>query len=203
MQPSASRQGIETIKQDQYKIYLQALDLICQALHVCIVRDVIREDRYRREEALQQYNIVVTISHVSLENYAIQQLWKLFDKKSSVFNLWNIVENIPHTDLKIWFDNEIKKIEDDITNLNAWRHNVISHRSEIGHSAFEEFQMKFPNRFKYEEKIKDFLLNFLSQAKFYIDRTLSTETKGELTKSLENYKQLVIRDKKKVLIKYN
>lgn len=199
---SKTRQKLKAIEGNQMNIYSEAFELIHQALYACIVRGVIKEDRYRRAEARKEYNVIMSMSHVALENYAIQQLWKLFDKKNSVFNVWHIVENMPHPDLKTWFQGEIEKLKDDIVHLSVCRHNMVGHRSAIYHLTPQEFDKKFSNWFEREERLKTFLIDLLCQMKFEMQRVQTQKTKDELVTDLKNYKRYIISVKEKVLTKY-
>ena len=142
---------------------------------------------------------MLTFSHVALENYAIQQLWKLFDKKNSVFDVWHLVEHMPHSNLKTWFQVEIKSIDQSLKNLEAWRHNMVSHRSDIGHMDPDEFEQKFPDRFKHEERIREFLLDLICQMKFEMQRTSTQKTREKFIQGLDSYKRFVLKEKKKVM----
>jgi len=191
------------IEKDQTKLYLKAFDLIHEALHACIVRDLVKEFRYERAERLRTYNVIATFSHVALENYAIQQLWKLFDKNNSVFNVWHVVENMPHPGLKEWFKVEINKIKGSLRNLEVWRQNFVGHRSEEGHLVPNEIEQKFPNRNQHEIILKDFLIDLLCQMKFEMQGKPTENTKKNLLEGLQGYKRFVIDDKGKIFKSYN
>jgi len=187
----------KSIEEDQEKLYIQILDLTRQAFHVSIVRDVIKEYRFKREEAKKEYNLVMTISHVALANYSLQQFWKLFDKKS-VFNVWHVVKNMPHPNLKVWFEKEIVNIQDDLENIEVLRHNLVSHRSEGGHIERTKFDKDFFKGVDHEARIKDFLIELISQIKFEMKGASVNETKKKFLEGLESYKRLVVKEQEKV-----
>ena len=89
---------------DQVKVYSEIHEIIMQAFRVGMVRDSIRDFRYLRASKMKEYNEVMSQSHVALENHAISQIWKLFDKTNSVFNVWYVVKNMPHKELFTWLD---------------------------------------------------------------------------------------------------
>jgi len=205
MEKSAQKKPKKTkiIKEDQGKIYLQAFDLVHQALHTCIIRDVVKEYRYQREEAMKKYNSVIIVSHVALENHSIQQLWKLFDKKNSVFNLWHVIESMPHKTLNTWLIDKIDYIKEDLENLEAWRHNIVSHRSGMGYFKPKEFEKRFPDRAKHEENIKNFLFDFLSKIKLEMQGISVKETKAKLIKGLKSHERFAIEELKQVFKTYD
>lgn len=191
-----------TIINDQVGLFAQAKDLVMQAFYACIVRDVMKEYRYRRAEKLQKYNTVATFSHVALENLALLQLWKLFDEKNSAFHVWYIVERLPHPALKAWFDEQIAVLQPDIDYLSAWRHNFVGHRSAIGHFSPVEFEKKMNNALdseNCEERIKDFLLNFLCRIKFEVKRLPIEQNKEALLLALKDYRSFVENDRDEIL----
>lgn len=186
----------KTIEEDQGKLYIQILDLTLQAFHVSIVRDVVREYRGQREKTMQEYNILMNVSHVALANYSLQQFWKLFDKKS-VFNVWHVVNHMPHPNLKAWFEKEIASIKDDLDNIEILRHNLVSHRSEGGHIERTKFDKDFFKGVNHEARIKDFLIELISQIKFEMKGASVDETKKNFLKDLESYKNLIVKDQEK------
>lgn len=186
---------------DQTRLYKQLYDLIMQAFHACMARDVVKDYRYKRASKTESYNTINSFSHVALENYALLQLWKLFDKKSSL-NVASVVEYFPHEALKNWFNRKIKKLEKDINYISAWRGNFIGHRSEIAQFAPEQFEKKFEGFRGSEERIKSFLLNLLCQIKFEMHRIETRKTMEELTLSLKGFAEFLQEDKDKVLKKY-
>ncbi len=183
---------------DQNKIYKQVYDLVMQAFHVCMVRDVVKDYRYKRASKHKEYNAINSFSHVALENYAILQLWKLFDKGSAL-NVHSVVDNMPHPELKKWFKVEIGKIKSDIDYISAWRGNFVGHRSEIALFAPEEFEEKFKDIRNSEPRIKEFLLNLLCRMKFEMHRIETHKTMEELSVGLKGFAELLQRDKDKVL----
>ena len=190
---------VNLITGNQVGIYNEAYKLIMQAFHTSMIRDKMRDYRYKRASKRKEYNAITAFSHVALENYAILQLWKLFDKKHSVFNVWYIVKNIPNKDLKNWFNVEIKEVQKDINNVSVWRHNFIGHRSEIGHFSPREFEEKFGDIKGSERRLKPFLLLLLCQIKLEIWRIPVHRTMEELCKELSNYADFIHKEKTKVL----
>ncbi|MBU2579633.1 hypothetical protein KKF19_01575 [Patescibacteria group bacterium] len=199
MQNKNLKNKIDLITNNPVRIYKEAHELIMQAFHSSMIRDKMRDYRYKRASKRKEYNAITSFSHVALENYAILQLWKLFDKNNSVFNVWYIVKNIPNKDLKSWFNVEIKKIQEDIDYISAWRHNFVGHRSEIGYFSPEEFEEKFKNIKGSESRLKQFLLFFLCQIKFEMQRIPIHQTKEELAKQLKGYAVFINKEKVKVL----
>jgi hypothetical protein len=193
---------VESITGDQLTVYNQAHELVMQAFHACMVRDVIKEYRYQRAEKVRSYNAINTLSHVALENYALLQLWKLFDQKNSVFHVWYAVQHLPHKNLQVWLDEQIKLIEKDINNLSAWRHGFVGHRSEIAHFAPEEFEEKFKDTRGGEDRIKSFLLFLLCQMKFEIYRIEIHKTMEGLSLELRGYAEFLQKEKNEVLKQY-
>jgi hypothetical protein len=187
------------IENNQGKLYMQVYDLVHQALHTCVARDIVREFRYDEERKHQTYNSFLIITHIALENYALQQLWKLFDKKNSVFHIWHIVKKMPYPNLQTWLENEINKISEDIENLVAWRNNMVSHRSEIGCLDPQKFEDQFSNRMYHESNIIDFLIRFLAQLKFEMYRISPEKTINKITLELEGYREFIHRDKNKIM----
>lgn len=193
----------ESIKSDQISLYSQFENLVLQALYSCIVRDVMKEYRHRRAETLREYNTIATFSHVALENYALLQLWKLFDKENSTMHVWYVMEHIPHPDLKTWFDVRIKKLRSDIKYLSAWRGNFVGHRSAIGHFAPREFNKIFENEQDNEERVRQFLLDFLCEMRFQIHRTSREEQMQIFREVLIDYRRLVESNRDEMLKSYD
>jgi len=191
----------QSIIQDQVGLYNQAQELILKAIHVCIIRDVMKEYRFGRAEKFREYNVVTTFSHVALENLAIQQLWKLFDKKKSVFHVWYVVKYMPHPKLKYWFKEQIKIIKPDIEYLSAWRNNFVAHWSKIAHFTPAEFEKKFEKVRGSEKRIKKFLLNLLCQMKFEMHRNSKEEQMKVFLDGLEDYRSFVENARDEILQK--
>ena len=192
----------KSVQSDQVSLYTQTEELVLQALYSCIVRDVMKEYQYQRAEAFRKYNVVATFSHVALANYALQQLWKLFDQENSTMHVWYVVKHMPYLDLKTWFDLRIKELEPDIKYLSAWRHNAVGHRSAIGHFAPREFEKKFEGEQVNEERIRLFLLDFLCEMRFQMYRTSKEEQKQIFREILTDYQKLVENDRDEILQKY-
>ena len=193
----------KSIREDQVSLYSQFEELALQALYACIVRDVMKEYRYRRAETLRKYNTITTFSHVALANYALQQLWKLFDQNNSTMHVWYVVEYMPHSDLKAWFVRCIKELELDIKYLSTWRGNASAHRSAIGHFAPQELDRKFEGEQDNEGRIRQFLLDFLCEMRFQIYRTSRKEQMQIFQEVLVDYRRLVESDCDEVLHKYD
>jgi len=188
----------DLIIRDQTKLYSEFKDLVMQVFQSCMVRDVVKEYRYKRAQKTRSYNAITTFSHVALENYTISQLWKLFDKKNSVLDIYFVVKIMPYEALKDWFKTQYKKVEDDVKNLSGWRHNLVGHRSGIGYFTPEEFEKKFKNLYKSEQEIKSFLLFFLCQMKFEMQRIEIHKTMEELSSELKGYATFLQKEKSKV-----
>lgn len=188
-----------SIRGDQIALYSQTEELVLQAMYACIVRDVMREYRYRRAETLRKYNVVATFSHVALANYALQQLWKLFDRKNSTLHVWYIVKHMPHPDLKVWFNWRIQELEPDIKYLSTWRGNAVAHRSAIGLFAPKEFEKKFEGQRGSEERIRQFLLDFLCEMRFQMYRTSGEEQMRIFKEILTDYRRSVESDRDEIL----
>ena len=190
---------VAKVVNDQTKVYDQTHELIIQVFSACMVRDVVREYRFQREYKTKSYNIINSFSHTALENYAIIQLWKLFDEKNSVLNAKHVVECLPHPDIKLWFNAEYAKIKTDVDRLSAWRGGLVAHRSEIGHFAPEEFEKKFKDLRGSEDGIKSFLLHFLCEIKFEMQQTERHKTMEQLSVELRKFAGFLNREKEKVL----
>lgn len=193
----------KSVQSDQVSLCSQFEDLVFQALNTCIARNIMKEYRYRRAETLRKYNTVATFSHVALENYALLQLWKLFDKENSTMHVWYAVEHLPHPDLRTWFDARIQELEPDIKYLSAWRHNAVGHRSAIGHFAPRELDKKFEGEQDNEERVRQFLLDFLCEMRFQIYRTPREEQMRIFREVLASYRRLVENDRDEILHKYD
>lgn len=193
----------ESVKSDQVSLCSQFENLALQALYSCIVRDVTKEYRYLRAEAVRKYNVIATFSHVALANYALQQLWKFFDRKNSTLHVWDMIKHMPHPNLKIWFDQRIQELEPDIKYLSAWRQNFVGHRSAIGHFAPQEFEKKFEGQQDNEERIKQFLLDFLCEMRFQIHKTSREEQMWIFKEILTDYRRLVESDRDEILKNYD
>jgi len=193
---------IEEITKNQVEIYRQTHELIMPAFHACMARDVIKDYRYQRESKTRSYNIINSFSHVALENYALLQLWKLFDKENSDVHVYWAMEHMPHQSLKDWFDIEINKIKQDINYLSAWRHNFVGHRTEIAHFAPEEFEKKFKGFRGSEDRIKSFLLFFLCRMKFEMQQIEVHKTMEELSLQLKGFAEFLHKEKEDVLKQY-
>ena len=192
----------EMIIKDQEKLYSEFKGLVMQTFYSCMARDVVKEYRYKRASKTKSYNAINTFSHVALENYTISQLWKLFDKKNSVLDVYFVIKKMPYPSLKEWFKIELNKVEDDVKNLSIWRHNLVGHRSGLGYFTPEEFEEKFTNISESEVKIKGFLLSILCQIKFEMQRIEIHKTMEELTGELKSYASFLDVEKDKVLKEY-
>lgn len=160
----------EGILQDQMGVYGGLLALVEEALHARIISDAVWKYRWERVARAGVGNSIVSFSQVALENFTIQQLWKLFDQKNSVFNIWYIAEHLPHPALLKWLESNIKKIQNDIGLISEWRHVMVGHRAEAGYFAPDEYQKKFTDARSSEKRMQDFLLDFLCQIKFETQR---------------------------------
>lgn len=189
----------ETITNNQLKVYKKIYKLIMQSFHASMVRDVMRDYRYLKATKTKSYNAINSFSHVALENYVILQLWKLFDKKNSVFHVWDVVNYISHKSLKSWFNIEIKKIDKDIRCFSAWRGSFTSHRSKIGYFAPKEFEKKFKDLRKSEQNLRSFLLLFLCKIKFEMQQIEIHKTMKKLYLELQEYSKFLQSEKSKVL----
>lgn len=192
----------ESVKSDQVSLYAQFEELALQALYACIVRDVMKEYRHRRAETLRKHGTIATFSHVALENYALLQLWKLFDKENSTMHVWYVVEHMPHSGLRVWFDVRINELEPDIKYLSAWRHNAVGHRSSIGHFAPHEFEKRFENEQDNEVRVRKFFLDFLCEMRFQMYRTSREEQMRIFQEILISYRRLVEGDRDEMLKNY-
>jgi len=199
----AWRSKEKSVQDDQTSLYSQFEDLVLQALYSCIVRDAVKEYRYQRAEALQKYNAIATFSHVALENYALLQLWKLFDRQSSTMHVWYVAKHMPHPELTTWFDARVNDLKSDIKYLSAWRHNFVGHRSAVGHFAPNEFDHIFKNERGNEERVRQFLLDFLCEMKFHMYRTSREEQSLIFKEILIGYRRFAEGDRDEVMQKYN
>jgi hypothetical protein len=193
------KKRVANVTEDQLKVYEHTKELVLQAFHSCMVRDIVKENRYKRAAEKRSYNAINSFSHVALENYALLQLWKLFDEKNSVFNVRYAVEHMPHPALKSWFTKEIGLIKNDIEYVCAWRHNFVGHRSEIVHFAPEEFQKAFSGVTDSEPRVKEFLLNLLCKMKLEMQGIPMEKTMVELCLELQGYATFLQDEKVKAL----
>jgi hypothetical protein len=159
-------QSRENIMQDQLRVYSKLFSLVEQALHARIVSDAMWRYRWERVGRTRAGNSVISFSQVALENFAVQQLWKMFDRKNSVFHVWYVAECLPHPSLLKWVDDNVARIQKDVKLINEWRHVVVAHRGEVSHYASGEYDKKFTEGRASEKRMQDFLLDFLCQIKF-------------------------------------
>lgn len=186
-----AKQRKENIVQDQLRVYSELFSLVEQALHARIVSDAMW--RYRRElrGRTMAGNSVIAFSQVALENFTVQQLWKLFDRKNSVFHVWYVAECLPHPLLLRWVDDNVAKIENDVKLINEWRHVVVAHRGEVSHYAPDEYDKKFTEGRTSEKRMQDFLLDFLCQIKFQVQGISVTKTREELKGGLAGFENFI------------
>lgn len=174
------------IIKDPLKVYEEIHKLIIQAFYVEFVRQKTKERRYKLRVAKNR-NSIDFFSHVALENYSIIQLWKLFDHKS-IFNTREVIKYVPYTDLKSWFDEEIKSIAGDIKNLDIWRHNFVGHRLEFGYFAPEVFERRFKNINEIiNQKIQPFLIMFLFKLRSEVKNITFQTSISEIMKELSEF----------------
>lgn len=184
----------DEIIQNQEKIYYKFLLLVEQALHIRIIANEMWKYRWDRVAKTGLFNDIISFSYVALENFAVQELWKLFDQKNSVFHVWYIIKYIKNRLLEKWFRERVKEIQKDINLIGEWRHNVIGHRGEVGYFAPDEYQKKFSAARLSEAQLGDFLIDFLSQIKFEINKIPARQTKKELQMGLKFFENRMKRE---------
>lgn len=183
------------IKKNPSEIYEEIKELIIHNFCIGYIQQTVGE--------IETYNTLLNFSYEALENYSIIQIWKLFDHKS-VGNLQDIVNQVSNPEFSEWFDNQIRLIENDVKNLNIWRHNFVGHQLQSKNKV-GAFQKRFGDVFEIiNNKIKPFLFLFLYQTKLVITNTLCDEKKqteylGELSEELQTLAISFNRDKDSLL----
>lgn len=185
------KQKRNSVMQDQLKVYNNFFELVEQVLHSRIVADAVWKYRWDRVAKTGEGNSIITFSQVALENFTIQQLWKLFDKKNSVFNVWYVAENLPYPKLLIWLNKNIKNVKLDLDLISEWRHIAVGHRSEVMHFISEQYQDKFKEGRLSEKRLQDFLFNFLSHMKFEIQHIPVEKTLEELRIAMDAFEHYI------------
>lgn len=182
-----AKQRKERITQDQLRVYEDILSLVEQALHARIISDVVWKYRWERVARTGFGNSIISFSHIALENFSIQQLWKLFDTKNSVFHVWYVADCLSRPALSEWLEKNIQTIQKDINLISEWRHVMVGHRAEVGYFAPEEYQKKFTDARSSEKRMQGLLLNFLCQIKFETQRIPITQTMEGLQFGLASF----------------
>ena len=118
-------------------------------------------------------------------------------------HVWYVVEHMPHPDIKTWFAQRIKELEPDIKYFSTWRGNASAHRSAIGHFALQELDQKFEGEQDNEERIRQFLLDFLCEMRFQMHRTSRQEQMRIFQDILTSYRKLVENDRDEMLKNYD
>ncbi|MBI2610081.1 hypothetical protein HYW53_02805 [Candidatus Giovannonibacteria bacterium] len=170
------KQRKNEIFRDQEKLYSRFSELVEQVIHARIIADAMWKFRHDRGIKTGFGNSVISFSHVALENFVVLQLFKLFDRKYSVFNVWDVAQNLTHPNLLIWLEEKFVTIKKDFDLISEWRHVIVGHRGETGYFVSEEFEKKFTEARISEKRLRDFLLEFLCQIKFEMQRIKTRKT---------------------------
>jgi len=179
------------IMQDQMRVYSDLLSLVEDVLHARIVTDAMWKFKHKRGAKTGFHNPVITFSHVALENFTVQQLCKLFDRKNSVFHVWDVAECLPHPALSAWLEENHKKVMGDEKLIQEWWGTAIKHRGAVAHFASDEYQKKFTEGRTSEKRLHDFLLEFLCQIKFEMQRIPIEKTMEEFRLRLKIFEDHV------------
>lgn len=185
------------IMQDQMRVYSDLLALVEQALHARIIADALWKYRWDRVARTGVGNSVVSFSQVALENFAVLQLWKLFDSQS-VFNVWYVAEYLPHPALSKWLENNFARVKSDVKLIEEWRGSAVAHRGAVVHYASDEYEKKFTEGRISEKRLHDFLLEFLCQIKFEMQRVPIEQTMEEFRLGLEGFEHHVNKCMKEI-----
>lgn len=181
---------------DRELCYLKLRELVEEILRARIIADAIWKHKLERAVQTGFHNPIISFSQVALENFTVQQLWKLFDRKS-VFNVWYVAEHLSPT-LVMWLKKDMALIENDRKLIEEWRHIVIGHRSLVGYFAPDEHQKKFINARTSEKRLQNFLLDFLCQIKFETQQISLQQTMEELNFRLTSFEDHIKSEMPKV-----
>lgn len=194
----------EDIKYEPETVYYKLLELVEQAIHARIIADEIWKYYWNQVSLTGEQNLVVRFSQVALDNFTVLQLWKLFDRKRSVFHVWEVAENLGKPALTAWLNKKIaeKQLQEDIKIIDEWRHNAIGHRSEAGYYAPDEHQKKFTEGRTSEKRLQDFLLEFLGRIRQELRQIPAAETTEGLRMGIAGFEHYVKNDMKKVFKNY-
>ncbi len=180
--------------EDQPKLYSRFSELVEQALHARIIADAMWKFRHERGFRTGFNNSIVSFCHVALENFAAQQLWKLFDEAHSVLNVYYVVEHMRYLSLATWFKENLAKIKQDVDLISEWRHGIVGHRGKVGYFVPNEYEKKFDDARSSEKRMQDFLLAFLCQIKLEMQRVPVEKTLEELQLRLSSFEEHIKRD---------
>lgn len=163
---------VETTIKDPLEIYKHMHGRIMHIFETNSVRLLIEEYRCLRKSKMKQ-NRVIIYSNEALANYILVLLRKLIAKKE-LWSLHNVINKYIQSspELKIWFNKKIKELNPQFEVLLTWSNNVSLHFTKIAQGAPQEFENKYGKNLRNSEvKIMMFLLEFLSQIKYEIEKT--------------------------------
>lgn len=184
-------------------IYYKFLELVEQARNARTISDAVRKLHSGRVSRSGVINDVVNYSRVALENFAVLQLWKLFDRKNSEFHVWQVAEYLNNPALTEWLEANIKKIQKDIDLISEWRGDAIGHRGEAGYYAPDIREIKFTTARVSEKRLHDFLFEFLCQIRFETRQILVEHTMEELKFGLLGFESHIRNEMAKVFKDYD
>lgn len=192
-------------KQNPQAVYFKFWALVEQARNARIISDAIWKYHGQLIYHKGEINNVTNYSRVALENFAVSELWKLFDKKSA-FNIWEVTELLNKPSLSTWLETNFKKVESDKELVHEWRGDAIGHRGKAGFYAQEMRVVKFKNGRVSEQRLRNFLVDFLShifQELFGTDISDATNAKLEMRASENNFKKDIEKEMKEIFKEYD
>lgn len=100
----------DNINKDPREVYFRFFNLVEQAINARIIADLFW--KYHTELIYHSGEIknITNYSRVALENFAVLEIWKLFDKKNSVFHIWDVAKYLNDSNLNNWLESNYKRI---------------------------------------------------------------------------------------------
>lgn len=192
----------DDILRDPEKVYYKFLELVEQARNARIISDAVWKYHMEQIRRIGEIKDVINYSRLALENFAVLQLWKLFDEKNSVMNIWDVAECLNKPVLTAWLKVNIKKIKDDINLISEWRGDAVGHRGEAGYYAPDIREIKFTTARVSEKRLHDFLLKFLCQIRFEMQQIPVERTREELKFSLVGFEAHIKKEMAEIFKDY-
>lgn len=197
------KEAKDNFKQNPREVYFKFFSLVEQARNARVVADAVWRCHMQLIYHTGEIKNVTNYSRVALENFAVSELWKLYDKKNSVFHIWDVAGYLNNPILSKWLDINFKKIQSDVDLISEWRHDAIGHRGEAGYYTPNLRQPKFSTARVSEQKLRDFLVDFLCQIDRELWGTDIEDIKQGMRASKNSFKQQVEKEMKETFKSYD